>query len=1350
MKINRAEQTRLKELQSYGILDTSPESDFDNITKLIVKICGTPIATITLVDKNREWFKSAVGLEERENDRNISFCAQAIFSDDIFIIPDALKDTNFSKNAVVIGYPHIRFYAGVPLVSPRGHVLGTLAVKDYQPRELTSLQIESLKTLADQVMVQLESRRQNLVLEKLSHQNDQINQKLILQSEHLEKEREFLKALLESLSEGIVACDDKGALSLFNHATRELHGMHEEKLAPEHWAENYDLYLADGKTPMPLDQIPLFRAYRGEKVIEEQLVIAPKKHSPRIVMCSGQPILNIDGKKLGAVVAMRDVTEQKTKELALAKSEAKLSAIFNQSYLFQSLMEVDGTVTEINEIALKTCGYQRHEEIGKKFWEISWWNHEPKILVYLQEVFIKGQSGEVVHAATDYYLFDGQCRQIEFVLTPIHDELGKVAYLLASGQDVTERKQSELEMARVNRALRLLSLSNELFTRTKTEAELLHNLCELIVKVGQYEMAWVGYSYDDPEKSIKSIAHSGDFSHLNNIKLSWADNVEVGKGPAGRTIRNGKTVVIADILQEDSFAPWLDSATSHGYRGVICLPLIHDSQVFGLVAMYTKEVIQVVDSEIKLLQELAGNLAFGIMNIRAQEESLRFNSALYKTAASVSAPIGQEFFLELTISMTEAIGANGGFISQLYPPEPLKARTLAAVIDGKQIENLEYEVTTSPCKHLIDSESFVLSESLTECFNPWQAMISLGMTDYVGHQLVNNRGEVIGMMFVMMREKAKKTEIAKSLLKIFAARASAELDRLNSDQHMSEQASLLDKAQDAIMIRGLDNKVRFWNSGAERLYGWTREEAIGSSIETLLYPDATDFRIAMDKLLKDGEWSGEIVQQTKFAEKLMVESRWTLVNDDKDQPKSVLTINTNVTERKVAADKIQDLAFYDPLTKLANRTLLLNRLEQALTSCKRNQLYGALLFIDLDNFKSLNDTLGHDVGDLLLKEIGARLKTTMREADSVSRFGGDEFVLMIDNVGATETEAAVLTTKIAEKVLNSLNRPYMLGEYAHYSTASIGITLFSGQEDSVNELLKRADLAMYQAKANGRNTFRFFDPKMQLEITSRVTLESDLRQSMSKHQLSLHYQPQLNDKGRVIGAEALLRWKHPERGMVSPAVFIPVAEETRLIIPIGFWVLETACTKLVSWSMRAETSELTLAVNVSEIQLRQPDFVKQVFSILDHFGADPTKLKLELTESLFAENVEDVIDKMHQLKERGVSFSLDDFGTGYSCLAYLKRMPLDQLKIDQSFVRDILVDENDASIAYTIIGLARSLGLEVIAEGVETEAQRQFLNKSGCYQYQGYLFSKPLPTEHFDEFLINLKLSQVQFKYTHT
>ena len=1349
MKINQAEKARLKELQSYCILDTTFESDFDNITKLIANICETPIATVTLIDLDREWFKSSIGLGDRKNSREFAFCAKAILVEGIFIVPDTLKDPDFSKNPMVTGHPHIRFYAGVPLISPRGYALGALAVKDYKPRQLTALQLDSLKTLADQVMVQLETRRQNHLLNELFEQRDQINQKLTLQSECLEKDQEFLRALLENLSEGIVACDDEGKLSLINQTTRNLHELHEDNISAEKWAEHFNLYQADGETPILLDDIPLYRAYRGEKVFEQELLIAPKNQPNKVVLCNGQPIVSSDGRRLGAVVAMRDITEQKAKEVALAKSEAKLSAIFNQSFFFQGLTDIDGTVVDINDIALSACGYKRDEEIGKKFWETSWWSSDADISSYVQKVFLEAQNGEIICATTDYYIASGERRQTEFVLTPIRSENGKITYLLVSGQDVTERKKSELELARINRALRLLSSSNELLIRTQSEAKLLTDVCELIVTGGGYEMAWVGYSYDDPEKSIKPIANYGDFSHIEKIKLSWSEHVDIGKGPAARTIRTGKAIVIEDVTKDVSFKPWADSAVKNGFRGVICLPLVHNHKVFGLLAMYTKEPIQAVDTEIKSLQELADNLAFGIMNIRTQEDSQRVHAALYKMAASVSASSNDEFFLQLTKNMTEAIGADGGFVAQLIKSEPLKARTLAAVVDGKQIENIEYEVMSSYCRHLLDSETFILSESIGECFNPSQTMMSLGMKDYVGHRLLNSKGEVIGMLFIMLRQIIKHTDIAKSLLKVFAARAGAELDRLKSDRYIRQQASLLDKAQDAIMVRGLDNKVQFWNNGAERLYGWTREEALGASIEDLLYPDdATDFNIAMHKLLIDGEWKGEIEQQSKFSQKLMIDSHWTLVYDDQGQPQSVFAINTNITEQKAAADKIQLLAFYDPLTNLPNRTLLLDRLKQAIISCERNHHYGALLFIDLDNFKALNDTLGHDVGDLLLNEIGKRLRTCVRETDSVARFGGDEFVVMLEDVSHLETEAAILTTKVAEKILQCLNTPYVLGNYEHQSTASVGITLFSNQLDNVNELLKHADLAMYQAKSVGRNTFRFFDPKMQLEISTRVSLETDLRQSLTKRQFSLHYQPQFDDNGSVIGAEALLRWQHPKRGMVSPAVFIPIAEETRMILPIGHWVLETACAKLVNWSMSDETSELVLAVNVSERQFRQPDFVEQVFGVIEHFGTNPTRLKLELTESLFAENVEDIIDKMHKLKQRGVSFSLDDFGTGYSSLSYLKRMPLDQLKIDQSFVRDIMLDPNDASIARTIISLAKSLDLEVIAEGVETEEQRHFLQENGCNLYQGYLFSKPLPSEQFDDFLKN-KMINNRSKLSH-
>ena len=343
-------------------------------------------------------------------------------------------------------------------------------------------------------------------------------------------------------------------------------------------------------------------------------------------------------------------------------------------------------------------------------------------------------------------------------------------------------------------------------------------------------------------------------------------------------------------------------------------------------------------------------------------------------------------------------------------------------------------------------------------------------------------------------------------------------------------------------------------------------------------------------------------------------------------------------------------------------------------------------------------------------------------------------MVMLEDLSGNLQEAATQTEIVGEKILATLNETYELGNYKHHSTPSIGVTLFVDHQETIDELLKRADLAMYQAKAAGRNTLRFFDPDMQTLVTARATMEIDLRRAIVEKQFLVHYQAQVDSCGRVIGAEALVRWQHPERGLVSPADFIPLAEESGLILPIGHWVLEAACGKLAVWAAKPEMAHLTVAVNVSARQFSLPNFVEQVLAVVDYLGVRPDRLKLELTESLLLENAEDIIAKMLALRARGVGFSMDDFGTGYSSLSYLKRLPLDQLKIDQSFVRDVLTDSNDAAIARTVVALGQSLGLAVIAEGVETEAQREFLEAHGCHAYQGYLFSRPLPVEGFEEF----------------
>ncbi|MFZ3218625.1 MAG: EAL domain-containing protein [Rhodoferax sp.] len=430
---------------------------------------------------------------------------------------------------------------------------------------------------------------------------------------------------------------------------------------------------------------------------------------------------------------------------------------------------------------------------------------------------------------------------------------------------------------------------------------------------------------------------------------------------------------------------------------------------------------------------------------------------------------------------------------------------------------------------------------------------------------------------------------------------------------------------------------------------------------------------------------------------------------------------------------IHQLAFYDPLTNLPNRRLLRDRLQLALGASARSQTYGAILMIDLDDFKIINDTQGHDVGDDLLVEMAQRLKGCLRQADTVARLGGDEFVVMLVNLGPDANLAAVQAEGVGEKILQAIVQPCMLGQQSHQSSASIGITLFVDQSATIDELLKRADLAMYQAKNNGRNTQRFFDPRIQAALEVRLGLELELRNALPQGQFELYYQVQVDSEQDVLGAEVLLRWRHPTRGMVGPVDFIPIAEESGLIVPIGEWVLRGACEQLKRWEDDPLTAHWTLSVNVSARQFRQPDFVPMVRRLLEQTGINTRRLKLELTESLVLDNVADTILKMKLLNQRGIQFSMDDFGTGHSSLSQLNQLPISQLKIDRSFVSHMVGSRNDSVIVQTIIGMARNLHLNVIAEGVETEEQRALLEQFGCPAYQGYLAGRPMPLNDFVE-----------------
>ena len=559
------------------------------------------------------------------------------------------------------------------------------------------------------------------------------------------------------------------------------------------------------------------------------------------------------------------------------------------------------------------------------------------------------------------------------------------------------------------------------------------------------------------------------------------------------------------------------------------------------------------------------------------------------------------------------------------------------------------------------------------------------------------------------------------------------LQRRRSEQERLIAATAFE-SQEGIMVTDANSIILRVNNAFTRITGYSAEEAIGKTPQFLNSGRHSKYFYASmwESINNDGAWEGEIWNRRKSGEIYPEHLTITAVKNANGIFTNYVATLTDITMSKAASEEIRNLAFYDPLTQLPNRRLFTDRLKQALAGSTRTKQRGALLFLDLDHFKDLNDSLGHDVGDLLLQQVAERLKRCVREGDTVARLGGDEFVVLLEGLSEHKLDAATQAEVITHKILLALNETYQLGIHEYYNSPSIGVTLFSDHEMDLEQLLKQADIAMYNAKNAGRNTVRFFDNTMQDAINTRTEMERDLRNALARKEFLLYYQVQVNDKGAPLGAEALIRWQHPERGLVSPFHFITLAEDTGLILPIGLWVLDAACAQLKAWEQDPAMRELDISINVSAKQFNHQDFVKQVQATIQRHGINPKLLKLELTESMLIDNLYHIIINMVALQVLGVRFELDDFGTGYSSLQYLKQLPLYQLKIDQSFVRDIESDDGDRSLIKAIVNMAASLELQVIAEGVESDSQRQFLLDNGCTHFQGYLFGKPMPIDEFE------------------
>ena len=889
---------------------------------------------------------------------------------------------------------------------------------------------------------------------------------------------------------------------------------------------------------------------------------------------------------------------------------------------------------------------------------------------------------------------------------------------------IDERKRKEAEREVLTRALTLLSECSTILIHAGDEQVFLDAICKLAVETGGYMMAWVGYPENDEAKSVSIRARSGyEVGYLGCVKVTWSD-AATGQGPAGTAIKTGLTVVNHDYQTNNSMAPWREAAKLRGYRASTSLPLIIRGRVFGIFSVYAADARSFSQAEVALLEELARNLSYGIETIRTREENEHAQIALKKENEKNRALLrNASDGIHILDPYGDVIEASDSFCAMLgYPREEVIGMNLC-----------QWDATSSES----DLKKMLMQQLAQRSHLQFETRHRRKDGSIIDVEVSGNLLTLDGkpVVFNSARDITARRQAETSLRE-------KQLQLIESEKQYRE---LIRNLRSAIIVHAPDTRIIFSNPRASELLGLSEVQLRGK----VAIDPAFCFVNEQEKVIRPHQYPiNKVIATAKPLEGqvLGVQSAdkadmvWLLVNafpefDTEGKLKQVVVNFDDITERKKAEEKIHTMAFFDALTSLPNRRLLMDRFHSAMSASARSAQYGAVLFIDMDKFKTVNDVHGHDFGDLLLAEMARRIQACVGDVDTVARLGGDEFVVLLveidDNIEGASQKAALT----AEHIRAALCMPYSIQGNEQHSSPSIGVSLYRGNEDYPEVLLRQADIAMYKAKDAGRNTVRFFNPAMQLAVETHAALETDLRHAIADQQLHLYYQIQVDSDQRALGAEALVRWIHPQRGIVSPMQFIPIAEESSLIFDIGGWVLDMACRQLAAWTRAEKTRYLTMAVNVSAQQFKQSDFVEMVARTLKRHDVQASRLKLELTESVVLNDVNDVVTKMYALKALGVKLSMDDFGTGYSSLAYLKQLPLDQIKIDQSFVRDITTDPNDAVMVKTIIDLATNFRLHVIAEGVETESQLSFLKRHGCMAYQGFLFSRPVPIEAFEALL---------------
>lgn len=712
-------------------------------------------------------------------------------------------------------------------------------------------------------------------------------------------------------------------------------------------------------------------------------------------------------------------------------------------------------------------------------------------------------------------------------------------------------------------------------------------------------------------------------------------------------------------------------------------------------------------------------------------EVRRGQDALRGLVAATARESGDEFFRSLVRHMARMLDVEHALVAE-RGIDGTDMHTLAVWSNKSFRENFSYPIAGTPCERLLAAERGILAERISGDCCPLPLCEDNPVRGFLGATLRDSHGNSVGTLIVLSKRELQGNAEFAQLISIFADRAAMELMRQHSEAELRLAASVFQSSAEGIMITDGDHRIISANAACEPITGYAPGELIGETPRILrsgrhgeeFYGDLNA------ALARDGQWTGEVWNRRKDGH---VYPQWmtvTAVSDANGRVVNYISSFFDISARKEAEARIHFLAHHDALTGLPNRVLLQDRIHQAISSARRKNVRVAVLFLDLDRFKLINDSLGHDFGDAMLEQVAARLSRSLREGETVARLGGDEFVIVLPSLTHSEDASVV-----ANRLITDIGRPLDLKGQSFHVTTSVGISVFPDDGDTVETLLRNADTAMYHAKELGRNNFQFYTEALNAIVTERVLLENDMRRGLEQHEFVVHYQPQIDARsGQVIGAEALVRWHHPAKGMISPARFIPVAEDTGMIVPLGEYVLHEACRQAAQWA-RTLPVPLRMGVNLSARQFAMSNLFEAVQRTLEDTGLVPDRLELELTESMLMERPEDAAALLQRLSALGVRIAIDDFGTGYSSLSYLRRFAIDRLKVDQSFIQDLSSDPNDAAIVRAVISLAHTLNLEVIAEGVETLDHLHRLREWGCFDVQGFLFSKPLPASEFEAFV---------------